>query len=500
MGFVLWERSFVGFASQSAYYTDRLYHGMESNIMRQIWAHHTGKVGSRAKQGLDRVKMDAINVRAMHTHTPQMQASIPSSTVQVAAVSTATNGSHHGLAKLKDYIQLSKFRLSALVTFTAGVGYAMRCNIIDRERVQGLGVHERAAMGSLYHRMVCFYDTARAEITTVSGVLLGTFLASSCANTLNQMYEVHSDAKMARTRLRPLPANRLPMRNAAGFAMATGLSSLALLQYFGGEACASLGMANIFLYAAIYTPLKAIHPINTPVGAIVGAIPPLMGWCAAVYNQKKDHYQHAFESQSKSLRAQLRHSKEAGAVWLASLLTLWQIPHFNALAYVLRNDYAAGGIKMLAVKSPLWNARFALLCSVLMLPLGIVAEEENMVSVPFGSVITLFNGWITYKSWMFLRAPTNIMVARSLFRVSIAYLPIVLIMVMASRSLHPYWETQYISDARGIREPLNSRFAEMEKKPLIHVTPWYADVAFTPFPFLPLPAPAAAVYETSDRV
>ncbi|CAI5522896.1 unnamed protein product [Closterium sp. Naga37s-1] len=148
---------------------------------------------------------------------------------------------------------------------------------------------------------------------------LGTFLAAASANTWNQVYEVANDALMKRTRGRPLPAGRMTRQHAIAWGLLTGASGLAILATQTNSMTAGLGAANIALYAGVYTPLKQLHIANTWVGAVVGAIPPLMGWAAA----------------SGGL--------DAGAAVLAGALYLWQMPHFLALAWLCRKDYAAGG-------------------------------------------------------------------------------------------------------------------------------------------------------------
>ncbi|CAI5515205.1 unnamed protein product [Closterium sp. Naga37s-1] len=191
---------------------------------------------------------------------------------------------------------------------------------------------------------------------------LGTFLAAASANTWNQVYEVANDALMKRTRGRPLPAGRMTRQHAIAWGLLTGASGLAILATQTNSMTAGLGAANIALYAGVYTPLKQLHIANTWVGAVVGAIPPLMGWAAA----------------SGGL--------DAGAAVLAGALYLWQMPHFLALAWLCRKDYAAGGYRMLSLADPTGRrtAAAALRNCCYMLPLGLaaVSRAPSLPSLP----------------------------------------------------------------------------------------------------------------------
>lgn len=169
----------------------------------------------------------------------------------------------------------------------------------------------------------------------------GTLLTSMSAAAWNQIAERRQDAMMLRTRARPLPAQRLAPRTAAAAAVGMGVGGLALLLVSGaddggdgsgrasspplltsgGVTAAALGAANIVLYGGIYTRLKVVHPVNTWVGAVVGAVPPLMGWAAAAG------------------------SLSQGAIPLAAALYFWQLPHFMALSWINREDYARGGFR-----------------------------------------------------------------------------------------------------------------------------------------------------------
>ena len=179
----------------------------------------------------------------------------------------------------------------------------------------------------------------------------GTMLAAASANALNQVYEIVNDGRMKRTANRPLPGGRMSRLHALAFAALAGVGGVWLLAEKTNNTAAALGAANIFLYAAVYTPLKQISVVNTWIGAVVGAVPPLMGWAAA----------------SGGL--------DVGAIILASGVYFWQLPHFMALAWMCRADYLAGGYRMLSLIDPTGKrtAACALRNCFYLLPLGALA-------------------------------------------------------------------------------------------------------------------------------
>ena len=147
--------------------------------------------------------------------------------------------------------------------------------------------------------------------------LLGTFLCSASANTFNQVFEVRNDV-MGADDAPTASSGRCSRRHAAAFGVAAGLAGVLLLREKTNDLTARLGACNIGLYALCYTPLKQVHWLNTWVGAVVGAVPPLMGWAAA------------------------RDALEPQAMVLAAALYFWQMPHFMALAWMARDDYVRG--------------------------------------------------------------------------------------------------------------------------------------------------------------
>ena len=153
------------------------------------------------------------------------------------------------LAWSRIYMELAKSRLSGLVVATTAAGHLMH--------------------------------SAPLDPTTLVAALGGTFLCSASANSFNQLIEVRNDAAMVRTAKRPLPSGRISRTHAAVWASASGLSGVALLAAGTNCVTATLGAATLGLYTLAYTPMKQRTPLNTWVGAVVGAIPPVMGWTAA---------------------------------------------------------------------------------------------------------------------------------------------------------------------------------------------------------------------------
>ncbi|PNH08926.1 Protoheme IX farnesyltransferase, mitochondrial [Tetrabaena socialis] len=291
---------------------------------------------------------------------------------------------------LNDYKMLSKLKLSSLVVLTAGAGFA-------------------AASGEEI-------DYAKLAWTS-----LGTLGAAACANTLNQIYEVSNDRLMSRTRNRPLPTGRLGRVHAGAFALVCGAAGLWLLHEKANPLTAGLGAANILLYAAVYTPLKQLTVANTWVGAVVGAIPPLMGWASAA--------------------GQL----DAGAAVLAAALFFWQMPHFMALAWLCKADYAAGGFRMLSMLDATGRrtALVGLRHSLYIAPVGLLAVLAGFATEPFAWESAALAAYLAYGSVQFARHPSQA-AARKLFKASLLYLPLLLAALAVHRVPNQHdvdWET-----------------------------------------------------------
>lgn len=267
----------------------------------------------------------------------------------------------------KIYMELGKFRLSGLVVATTASGYYMGCSSFEPDV------------------FVC--------------TLAGTTLAALSANTFNQWIEVANDAKMGRTMKRPLPSGRISPNHALAVACTEGLAGPALLAAAVNPLAGGIAASTIALYAGCYTPLKVVHPINTWVGAVVGGLPPLIGYVAANGGQL-----------------------ELEGALLAGILYSWQFPHFMALAHYCKKDYLAGGYKMLKDKAA---AAVALRHCGALVPMCLAAPYLGLTGWEFGAESLMINAVFGYYGWRFYQHP-NIPNARQLFRTSLWHLPLLL--------------------------------------------------------------------------
>ncbi|BFZ63044.1 Protoheme IX farnesyltransferase, mitochondrial [Saitoella coloradoensis] len=256
------------------------------------------------------------------------------------------------------------------------------------------------------------YAIAPFPASTLPALLsltIGTTLCSASANAFNMLIEPPFDAQMTRTRNRPLVRGAVLPNQALAFATAAGVTGVGLLTLGTNMTVAGLGLANIVLYAGVYTPMKRISIANTWVGALVGALPPLMGWAA--------------------LDPTFAHP---GGWALAGLLFAWQFPHFNALAWNLRSEYARAGYRMTSVTDPALNARVALRYSLLCLPLSWALSLTSVCDPVFLIDSTLVNGWLIAESYKFWKWRDDKR-ARKLFLASIWHLPLLLGLAMVHK-------------------------------------------------------------------
>ncbi|RPA74273.1 mitochondria protoheme IX farnesyltransferase [Ascobolus immersus RN42] len=290
------------------------------------------------------------------------------------------------------YLSLSKPRLSALVVLTTMVPYAL----YPLDPILSTVATEAPSLNAL----------------TLLYLTSGTALCSASANAFNMIIEPAYDAQMTRTRNRPLVRKLLSTRNAILFAVGTGLTGATLLYYGVNPTVAGLGALNILLYAGVYTPMKRVSVLNTWVGAIVGGIPPLMGWAAA-------SGAHALSGTTSEI---LSHP---GGWLLAGLLFAWQFPHFNALSWTIKEEYKRAGYVMASWKYPKLNARVALRYSLLFFPLCIGLTYYGVTDWGFVATSTAVNAWNLQKAWRFYKVQTPA-TARGLFWASVWHLPLIL--------------------------------------------------------------------------
>jgi protoheme IX farnesyltransferase len=198
-------------------------------------------------------------------------------------------------SKVRDYAQLMKPNLSFMVVFSSVVGYLM---------VPGIPF--------VWKEVIILF--------------IGGMLVTNAANIINQILERFSDRHMKRTMLRPLPDERMGLVEAWSLCILSAIAGVFLLAYYFNIAAASLSLISLLLYGFAYTPMKKIHPIATFIGAIPGALPPLIGWVAGT-----GHF-------------------GLGGWALFLIQFFWQFPHFWAIAWVGYEDYLKAGIRMLPSK------------------------------------------------------------------------------------------------------------------------------------------------------
>jgi protoheme IX farnesyltransferase len=241
--------------------------------------------------------------------------------------------------------------------------------------------------------------------------LLGTALVAGGANALNQVAERDVDALMRRTEGRPLPSGRLSPFAAGAFAWTIALAGLAELAAFVSLPTALIAAATLVSYVYVYTPLKRRTTIATLVGAVPGALPIVGGWAAA--------------------GAPL--DVRAGALF--GLMFLWQIPHFLALAWIYREDYARAGLKMLSVGDDDGAATFrqATLNAAALLPVGLVPFLLGMAGAVYFAGALVLSAALFALAVIAARAPSATS-ARRLFLATLVYLPAILSLMAANRA------------------------------------------------------------------
>ena len=280
---------------------------------------------------------------------------------------------------LADFYELTKPRMNLLVVITTAVGYYLA----SRGTVSWL---------QLMH------------------TLLGTAMTAGGASVLNQFIEREHDAKMPRTQNRPLPGGRLAPRTALWFGLTLGAGGVAYLASAVNFLTAALGLFTLLSYVLVYTPLKRITSLNTVIGAVPGAIPPVMGFAA------------------------VDGAVSPGAMALFAILFLWQMPHFLAIAVLYRDDYAAGGFKMLPNVDPdlTMTRRQVIVYSLALIPATLLPVALGFAGSAYFAVATLMGlAFLTFG--ISLASTASRSDARKLFLASIVYLPVLLGFMMGDK-------------------------------------------------------------------
>ena len=281
---------------------------------------------------------------------------------------------------ISDFAELIKARLTLLVLLTTAAGFY-------------LGAQSPINYTGLFH------------------VVFGTAAAAAGAAALNQWWERELDALMRRTRTRPVPAGRMRPIEALTLGITLSIFGVGYLAVVCNALSAALATLTIVIYIFGYTPLKRTSTANTIVGAIPGAIPPMIGWAAA------------------------RGTIEAGAWSLFAILLLWQLPHFFAIAWMYREDYSRAGFRMISSddRSGERSASQSVFFCILLLVIAGLPAFLGIATSIYLAIELVLGGLFIAVAMRFLKTRT-VAAARSLFITSIVYLPLLLGALVLTKS------------------------------------------------------------------
>ncbi len=280
-------------------------------------------------------------------------------------------------AVLRDYLELSKIRIVFMILITTGAGYLLAGSF---------------SWSVLLH------------------VLLGTALVAGGTNALNQCWEHDRDALMARTRRRPLPAGRMALRAAVAYSIAISIVGIAYLALAVNPLAALIALVTLVSYVFVYTPMKTRSTLCTLVGALPGAMPPLIGWAAAT-------------------------GTLATQAWLMfGIMFLWQMPHFLAISWIYRDDYARAGFEMTSVHDTDGKAtsRHAVGYSMALLIFSILPAALGHATLTYFAGAMLAGGALLWIAGAFA-AKRTMASARKLFMFSNLYLIAIMALLLAGR-------------------------------------------------------------------
>jgi protoheme IX farnesyltransferase len=286
----------------------------------------------------------------------------------------------------RDYSELFKVRVTALVVVTAWAGFYLGSM--------------QSGIGSIHWGLL--------------EALLGIGLVSASAAAMNELLERKIDSRMLRTARRPLPSGRIGFVHGLSAGMACLAGGALILAYFTNPVTVALTLLTAFAYVAVYTPLKQFTALATFLGAFPGAMPPILGWTAA------------------------RGTIEAPAIALFAILFVWQFPHFMAIAWLYREDYARAGICMLPVLQPdgRSTASEALIYAILMIPVSTIPfflHTTGIIYLVTAVILGLVYLVYTIRFYGITRACSaaeSRRFARALLKASVVYLPVLLIVMM----------------------------------------------------------------------
>lgn len=295
--------------------------------------------------------------------------------VSHSQASNPAEAGHHITAKATpskaaDYVTLTKPRLNFLILLTTAAAYS-------------LGAGPESTLAAFAH------------------TLLGTFLVAGGASALNQVWERETDKLMRRTRMRPLAAMRVQPGAANTFGLILTVLGALELAYFLNPLSAAVSLFTTATYVLLYTPLKTRTSLSTIVGALPGALPAIIGWAAA--------------TNTLSIEGWV----------LFGIVFMWQMPHFLAIAWMYRDEYARAGMPLLPVIEPDGRStgRQAVIYTAALIPLSMLPTGVGLAS-PWYMVGALTLGAILMVMSLEFSAKRNLDTARRLFFGSILYLPI----------------------------------------------------------------------------
>jgi heme o synthase len=288
----------------------------------------------------------------------------------------------------RDYAELTKLRGTSLIVMTAWCGY--------------------------------FFGAHKAGVSWLNWgllhALLGVGLVSSGTAALNEVMEHDIDALMRRTAVRPLPTGRMSMVHATAVGLLASIGGSIYLAVFTNPLTGLLTLLTSVVYLAAYTPLKRISPICTFVGAFPGAMPGVLGWAA------------------------VRGRLDWGTLVLSAILFVWQFPHFFSIAWLYREDYAKGGVKMLPVveEDGRSTARRILAYSIVLIPISILPSLMGMAgklylvgAVALGAALLYFGVRLAFLNLPLVAAQSKTR-ARHVLQATVIYLPLLFALMMGN--------------------------------------------------------------------
>jgi heme o synthase len=289
---------------------------------------------------------------------------------------------------LRDYAELGKLRVTSLIVMTAWCGYFFGAHKAD----------------SPWFTLGLFH------------ALFGIGLVSSGTAALNEVMERDIDGNMRRTAMRPLPAGRMSLFHATALGLAATIGGSIYLAVFTNPLTGLLTILTSVVYLAAYTPLKRISPICTFIGAFPGAMPGVLGWTAA------------------------RNQLEWGTLVLFAILFVWQFPHFFSIAWLYREDYAKGGVKMLPVvaEDGRSTARRILAYSIALIPISLLPSFMGMAgkiylvgAIFLGFAMLYFGVRLAFLN-LPLVSPQSKLRARQVLQATVIYLPLLFALMMGN--------------------------------------------------------------------